>query len=57
MSIVKVFMDGKTFEMEVDKDTTILEKAMDEDIDIPFSCLSGICTSCIGKLCEGDVEM
>ena len=43
-------MDGKTFQMEVDKDTTILEKAMDEDIDIPFSCQSGICTSCIGKL-------
>ena len=57
MSIVKVFMDGETFEMEVDKDTTILEKAMDEDIDIPFSCQSGICTSCIGKLVEGDVEM
>ena len=57
MSIVKVLMDGKTFEMEVDKDTTILEKAMDEDIDIPFSCQSGVCTSCIGKLVEGDVEM
>ena len=41
--------------MEVDKDTTILEKAMDEDIDIPFSCQSGICTSCIGKLNEGKV--
>ena len=57
MSIVKVLMDGKTFQMEVDKDTTILEKAMDEDIDIPFSCQSGICTSCIGKLNEGKVEM
>ena len=57
MSTVKVLMDGKTFQMEVDKDTTILEKAMDEDIDIPFSCQSGICSSCIGKLNEGKVEM
>ena len=46
MSTVKVLMDGKTFQMEVD-----------EDIDIPFSCQSGICSSCIGKLNEGKVEM
>jgi len=57
MSDVKVLMDGEVFEMEVKTDTTILERAMEEDIDIPFSCQSGVCTSCQGKLIEGKVEM
>ena len=35
----------------------ILEKALDADIDMPFSCQGGICTSCRGKLLSGRVEM
>ena len=57
MSKVKILIDNETFEMEVKNGTTILEKAMEEDIDIPFSCQSGICTTCMGKLIKGKVEM
>lgn len=57
MSKVKVLMDGEVYEMNVKADSTILERAMEEDIDMPFSCQSGVCTACMGKLVEGKVEM
>ena len=57
MSKVKVLMDGEVYEMNVKTDSTILERAMEEDIDMPFSCQSGVCTACMGKLVEGKVEM
>ncbi len=57
MSKVKVLMDNEVFEMEVKADSKILERAIEEDIDMPFSCQSGVCTACMGKLIEGKVEM
>ncbi len=40
----------------VDDDTTILEAAEDQDIELPSSCQSGGCSSCVGKLVEGEVD-
>ena len=42
--------------IQVDEDTTILEAAEDNDIDMPSSCQSGACSSCVGKLVEGEVD-
>jgi ring-1,2-phenylacetyl-CoA epoxidase subunit PaaE len=41
----------------VKRDEFILETALDHDIDIPFSCQSGLCTTCRGKLVSGKVRM
>ncbi|MBC7451330.1 MAG: 2Fe-2S iron-sulfur cluster binding domain-containing protein, partial [Cytophagales bacterium] len=30
---------------------------LDEDIDLPYSCMSGLCTACMGKCLSGKVEM
>ncbi len=42
--------------IQVDEDTTILEAAEDNDIDMPSSCQSGACSSCVGKMVEGEVD-
>ncbi len=39
----------------VDDDETVLDAALRCDIDFPFSCMSAICTTCLGKLIQGDI--
>lgn len=54
---VTVHYDGEVFKYTVGPDETILEKGLDEDIDLPFSCQSGLCTACRGKCLSGKVKM
>lgn len=54
---VKVKYDGDEFEFEVKPHQTILEAALDLDIDLPYSCQAGMCTACMGKCVEGKVKM
>lgn len=55
--LVNILLDGEEYEVEVPSNKTILEAALDQDIDMPFSCQSGLCTACRGKLLSGDVKM
>lgn len=54
---VKILLDGDEFEFSVASNKGILETALDQDIDMPYSCQSGICTACRGKLINGKVTM
>ena len=44
-----------TFDGEMNK--TILDSAIENDIDAPYSCRGGACATCIGKLKSGTVEL
>lgn len=47
--------DEETFQMPQTK--SILEAALDEGLDPPYSCQGGICSTCIARLKEGKAEM
>ncbi len=53
----KVHLDGEEIDLEIPKGTNILDALMDEGYDPPFSCKSGACSTCIGKVLKGKVEM
>ena len=54
---VTVVYDGEEHTFTVEPSSTILETALDNDIDLPFSCQSGLCTACRCKLVSGKVKM
>lgn len=54
---VTVLLDGEEFTFKVQPGDTILETALDHDIDMPYSCQSGICTTCRCKMISGEIEM
>ena len=43
--------------VRMEEDKTILELALENDIDAPYSCQGGICSTCLAKLNAGSVEM
>lgn len=54
---VTLIYDDEEFKITVKPGETILERGLDEDIDLPFSCQSGLCTACRGKCKSGKVKM
>ncbi|MEI9922124.1 MAG: ferredoxin--NADP reductase [Bacteroidota bacterium] len=54
---VTIRYDGNEFKVMVEPNRTILETALDEGIDLPYSCQSGLCTACRGKCLSGKVKL
>lgn len=54
---VQLVYEGKTHEVKVLPSQTILEAALEADIDIPYSCQAGMCTACMGLCTSGKVIM
>ncbi|HCZ37611.1 MAG TPA: oxidoreductase, partial [Cytophagales bacterium] len=54
---VTVRYDGQEYKFVVEPKRTILETALDNGIDLPYSCQSGLCTACRGKALSGQVKL
>jgi ring-1,2-phenylacetyl-CoA epoxidase subunit PaaE len=55
--LVKIIVDGETHEVMVPPSKSILDAGLDEGVDMPFSCQSGVCTACRGRCLTGKVQM
>ncbi|HYG00949.1 MAG TPA: ferredoxin--NADP reductase [Chryseosolibacter sp.] len=54
---VTIRYDGQEYKVLVPPDKAILETALDQGIDLPYSCQSGLCTACRGKALSGKVKL
>jgi ring-1,2-phenylacetyl-CoA epoxidase subunit PaaE len=54
---VTIQYEGSEYKIEVPANETILETALDLDIDLPYSCQAGLCTACRGKCLSGKVHL
>ncbi|MEZ0543080.1 2Fe-2S iron-sulfur cluster-binding protein [Fibrella arboris] len=54
---VTVLYEGNEYKFVVEPHQTILEAALEQDIDLPYSCQAGMCTACLGKCVSGEVKL
>lgn len=54
---VRVILDGNEHKISVSEGETILEAAINANLDPPYACRVAACCSCKAKLLEGKVEM
>ncbi|MCC3159449.1 ferredoxin--NADP reductase [Hymenobacter sp. 15J16-1T3B] len=54
---VTIQYEGTEYVVEVQPNQTMLEAALDQDIDLPYSCQAGLCTACRGKCLTGKVHL
>jgi ring-1,2-phenylacetyl-CoA epoxidase subunit PaaE len=52
-----VVLDGKTHQLAMADGERVLDTALEAGLDLPYSCRSGVCTTCRARLLEGKVEM
>ena len=54
---IKVVVDDEEHSFTMPQTQTILEASLKENIDAPYSCQGGVCSSCIAKIVEGTAIM
>lgn len=54
---ISILVDGEETTFEMSQQQTLLEAALKQGLDVPYSCQGGICSSCICKITEGAAEM
>lgn len=53
-----VVLDGAERSFSLDKhNESLLDAALRHDLDAPYSCKAGVCSTCKAKVLEGEVEM
>jgi ring-1,2-phenylacetyl-CoA epoxidase subunit PaaE len=54
---VEVTVDDEVFSFAMDKKMIVLDAVLKENIDAPYSCQGGVCSSCIARVTEGEATM
>ena len=52
-----VIVDDEEFTFSMDKKVKVLDAALKQNIDAPYSCQGGVCSTCIARIKEGQAVM
>lgn len=53
----RVTIAGETRPLVIPQGTSLLDAALQDDLDAPHACKAGVCSTCKAKVLEGEVEM
>lgn len=54
---VTIILDEEEFTLAMGKNDVVLDAVLKENIDAPYSCQGGVCSSCVARIIEGKAEM
>src|SRR5699024_1584928 len=54
---IQLIFNEKTYNLTVPYNKSILDVALENKINIPYSCKSGMCSTCISQCTQGNVRM
>ena len=54
---ITILVDEEETTFEMSQKQTILEAALKQGVDAPYSCQGGICSSCLARITSGTAEM
>lgn len=54
---ITIMVDDEETTFEMSQKQTVLEAALKQGLDAPYSCQGGICSSCLAKITNGTAEM
>ena len=52
-----IILDEEEQQIEMDRKETVLDALLKADIDAPYSCQGGICSTCIARISNGEAVM
>jgi ring-1,2-phenylacetyl-CoA epoxidase subunit PaaE len=56
-AIAEIFIDGRHHEVPLPEGVSVIDAALAQGIELPFSCKGGMCCSCRARLVSGKAEM
>ena len=54
---VTIILDDEEFELDMKRKDLVLDAALDADVDAPYSCQGGVCSTCIARIKKGSAVM
>lgn len=57
ITTISIIIDDETETFEMKQTDSILDVALAKELDAPYSCQGGICSTCIARIKEGKAEM
>lgn len=56
-SEITIQLDGHSTTIPYNSDESILDVAFNQGLDLPYACKGGVCSTCVCKVEEGEVDM
>lgn len=54
---ITIILDDEETTFDMSQKSTVLDAALEKDLDAPYSCQGGICSSCVARITKGHAEM